>query len=211
MRSKLGILFLIICASVLSACSEPRSSSAAVQNDSEQRLQQGPDIAAASVERVAHTQSDGSEIVTTRDQMGNEIETRIFKSNTYLDKVIVKTLLDGSKIGTAYRKDGTALRLADRQVALAMGVEGDELAQIIGLAPVHDEPARSVTVDEPLAAPQIEESASVPQSAPIPQSVDRTYFEEQQIARSAVSETAKAESNSSLQAELNQIALNIPK
>lgn len=81
---------------------------------------------------------DDSEIITTLEASGAKTETRTFKSNSRVAKVVVTTR-DGNQTAQAHSIVGEVRDLPQDRVATALEATGDSLADAVGFARPFDE------------------------------------------------------------------------
>lgn len=79
---------------------------------------------------ITTTGPDNSEIVTTTDSTGTRTETRTFRDNARVSRVVVTTR-DGRRTVKVYSKTGEEKELA-QEVGDALAVTGDKLADAAG-------------------------------------------------------------------------------
>ncbi len=91
---------------------------------------------------------DDSEIITTLDASGLKTETRTFKSNPRLAKVVVTTR-DSNKAAQAHSISGEVRDLPQDRVATALESTGDSLADAVGFGVSFDEKGKSVAATKP--------------------------------------------------------------
>ncbi|HVQ39859.1 MAG TPA: hypothetical protein VMS31_20125 [Pyrinomonadaceae bacterium] len=75
--------------------------------------------------------SDNSEIITTTDASGVKTETRVFKSNPRVSRVVVTTTRDGKRTTTVYGPTGESKDLKDQTVDVLEGA-GSAIADAAG-------------------------------------------------------------------------------
>ncbi len=92
---------------------------------------------------------DDSEIITTLGAGGLKTETRAFKSNQRIAKVVVTTSGDGNKAAQAHSLAGEVRDLPQDRVATALEATGDSLADAAGFAGSFDEKAKGVVAAKP--------------------------------------------------------------
>jgi serine/threonine protein kinase len=98
---------------------------------------------------------DDSEILTTLDASGAKTETRTFKSNSRVAKIVVTTR-DGNQTAQAHSIAGEVRDLPQDRVATALEATGDSLADAVGFARSFDEKGIGVAAtrqDKPGASP----------------------------------------------------------
>jgi ElaB/YqjD/DUF883 family membrane-anchored ribosome-binding protein len=81
---------------------------------------------------------DNSEITTATDSNGVKTETRVFRDNPNVSKVVVTTR-NGQRTTTVYSKNGEAKEIKD-DVGDALSATGDKLAQAAGWVQDKTEP-----------------------------------------------------------------------
>ena len=86
---------------------------------------------------------DDSEIITTLDAKGAKTETRTFKSNSRVAKVVVITR-DGNQTAQAHSIAGEVRDLPQDKVASALEATGDSLADAVGFVRPFDEKSKSI-------------------------------------------------------------------
>lgn len=91
---------------------------------------------------------DDSEISTTLDASGLKTETRTFKNNARIAKIVVTTR-DGNKTAQAHSVYGVVQDLPQDRVATALEATGDSLADAVGFASSFDEKAKGVVATKP--------------------------------------------------------------
>ncbi len=91
---------------------------------------------------------DDSEIITTLDANGAKTETRTFKSNSRIAKVVVTTR-DNNKTAQAHSIYGVVQDLPQDRVATALEATGDSLANAAGFAGSVDEKNKGVVATKP--------------------------------------------------------------
>jgi len=79
---------------------------------------------------TTRTAADGSEITTTTDASGVKTETRVFRNNPRISRVVVTTNSDGRRTVRAYSASGEARDVKD--VGDALEVTGDKIADGAG-------------------------------------------------------------------------------
>lgn len=84
----------------------------------------------AGVTTTTRTAADGSEITTTTDANGMKTETRVFKNNPRVSRVVVTTNRDGRRTVRAYSPRGEEKEVND--VGDALEVTGDKIADAAG-------------------------------------------------------------------------------
>lgn len=85
---------------------------------------------AAVAQTTTRTAADGSEITTTTDASGVKTETRVFRNNPRVSRVVVTTTADGRRTGRAYSATGDSKEVND--VGDALEVTGDKIADAAG-------------------------------------------------------------------------------
>ena len=75
---------------------------------------------------TTRTAADGSEITTTTDANGVKTETRVFRDNPRVSRVVVTTTRDGRRTVRAYSPSGEEKEVND--VGDALEVSGDKIA-----------------------------------------------------------------------------------
>ncbi len=73
-----------------------------------------------------------SEITTTTDQTGSTVETRTFKNNTRVSKVVVTTTREGKRTARVYPVTGEPRDLPEDRVARALDDTGEAIADAAG-------------------------------------------------------------------------------
>jgi ElaB/YqjD/DUF883 family membrane-anchored ribosome-binding protein len=73
---------------------------------------------------------DNSEVTTTTDSNGTKTQTRVFRDNPNVSKVVVTTR-DGKRTTTVYSKNGEAKEIKD-DVGDALNATGDKVAESAG-------------------------------------------------------------------------------
>lgn len=91
---------------------------------------------------------DDSEIITTLDASGLKTETRTFKSNSRIAKIVVTTR-DNNKTAQAHSIYGVVQDLPQDRVATALEATGDSLADAVGFANSFDEKTKGVAETKP--------------------------------------------------------------
>jgi hypothetical protein len=136
MNKILTLIALCTFLGLMSACSghEPTSS---VVNESDlsqagDGLGDAADIA-RTPEDVITPGNDNTEVITSVDLYGNRTETRVFKGHRNLDRVIIRTLVDGKKVGYAHGRDGSRKQLPDHLIAVAFVATADEITDSAGI------------------------------------------------------------------------------
>ncbi len=81
-------------------------------------------------QNTTRTAADGSEITTSTDADGVTTQTRVFRSNPRVSKVVVTTRRDGTRTVRAYSSTGEAKEVND--VGDALEVTGDKIADAAG-------------------------------------------------------------------------------
>lgn len=84
----------------------------------------------AVAQTTTRTAADGSEITTTTDANGVKTETRVFRSNPRVSRVVVTTTKDGRRTVRAYSASGESKEVND--VGDALEVTGDKIADAAG-------------------------------------------------------------------------------
>ncbi|HKR58885.1 MAG TPA: hypothetical protein VJS64_04070 [Pyrinomonadaceae bacterium] len=79
---------------------------------------------------TTRTAADGTEIVTTIDENGTKTETRVFRDNPRVSRVVVTTTRDGRRTVRVYSPQGESKEVND--VGDALEVTGDKLADGAG-------------------------------------------------------------------------------
>ena len=79
---------------------------------------------------TTRTAEDGSEITTTTDASGVKTETRVFRNNPRVSRVVVTTNRDGRRTVRAYSATGEDKEVND--VGDALEVTGDKIADAAG-------------------------------------------------------------------------------
>ncbi len=79
---------------------------------------------------TTRTAADGSEITTTTDASGVKTETRVFRNNPRVSRVVVTTNADGRRTVRAYSASGETKEVND--VGDALEVTGDKIADAAG-------------------------------------------------------------------------------
>lgn len=79
---------------------------------------------------TTRTAADGSEITTTTDASGVKTETRVFRTNPRISRVVVTTTADGRRTVRAYSATGETKEVND--VGDALEVTGDKIADAAG-------------------------------------------------------------------------------
>ena len=79
---------------------------------------------------TTRTAADGSEITTTTDANGVKTETRVFRNNPRVSRVVVTTTRDGRRTVRAYSATGEEKEVND--VGDALEVTGDKIADGAG-------------------------------------------------------------------------------
>jgi len=79
---------------------------------------------------TTRTAADGSEITTTTDASGIKTETRVFRNNPRVSRVVVTTNRDGRRTVRAYSATGQDKEVND--VGDALEVTGDKIADAAG-------------------------------------------------------------------------------
>src|ERR1044071_5584474 len=91
---------------------------------------------------------DDSEIMTTLDASGAKTETRTFRSNSRIAKVVVMTR-DNNKTAQAHSVAGDVRDLPQDRVATALEATGDSLADAVGFAISFDGKTKGVVATKP--------------------------------------------------------------
>ena len=84
----------------------------------------------AVAQTTTRTAADGSEITTTTDANGVKTETRVFRNNPRISRVVVTTDRDGRRTVRAYSATGDGKEVND--VGDALEVTGDKIADAAG-------------------------------------------------------------------------------
>src|SRR5262245_40346281 len=84
----------------------------------------------ASTAATTQTGPDNAEITTSTDKNGTKTETRVFRNNPNISKVVVTTR-DGKKTTTVYSKNGEVKEIKD-DVGDALHATGDKVAEGAG-------------------------------------------------------------------------------
>jgi len=84
------------------------------------------DQANANMATTTRTAPDGSEITTTTDANGVKTETRVFRGNPRVSRVVVTTTRDGRRTARAYSPRGEEKEIND--VGDALEATGDKIA-----------------------------------------------------------------------------------
>jgi serine/threonine protein kinase len=92
---------------------------------------------------------DDSEIITTLNANGAKTETRTFKSNSRIAKVVVVTIQDGSQTAQVYSANGEARDLPQDKVASALEATGDSLADAVGFTNSFDGKVKGAVATKP--------------------------------------------------------------
>ena len=79
---------------------------------------------------TTRTAADGSEITTTTDASGVKTETRVFRNDPRVQRVVVTTSQDGRRTVRAYSATGESKEVND--VGDALEVTGDKIADAAG-------------------------------------------------------------------------------
>jgi serine/threonine protein kinase len=116
---------------------------------------------------------DDSEIVTAIDADGSKTETRTFRNNARIARVVVTTRGDNNKAAQVYSHAGEVRDLPRERVATALEVTGDSLAEAVGFARPVDEKAAGVAATKQetrksspaVKAPTQKNAASLPQQS----------------------------------------------
>ena len=87
-------------------------------------------VNATLAQTTTRTAADGSEIVTTTDANGVKTETRTFRNNPRVSRVVVTTTSDGRRTVRAYSATGETKEVND--VGDALEVTGDKIADAAG-------------------------------------------------------------------------------
>ena len=82
------------------------------------------------VQPTTRTAADGTEITTATDSQGVRTETRVFRNNPRISRVVVTTERDGRRTVRAYSATGEAKEVND--VGDALEVTGDKIADAAG-------------------------------------------------------------------------------
>jgi len=85
---------------------------------------------AAVAQTTTRTAADGSEITTTTDASGVKTETRVFRNNPRVSRVVVTTTADGRRTVRAYSATGETKEVND--VGDALEVTGEKIADAAG-------------------------------------------------------------------------------
>ncbi|MGI8732547.1 MAG: hypothetical protein ACR2LM_04495 [Pyrinomonadaceae bacterium] len=100
----------------------------------------------AGVTTSTRTGPDGSEITTTSDANGVKTETRVFRNNPRVSRVVVTTPRDGRRTVRVYSRTGEEKEVND--VGDALEVTGDKLADAAGWVADKTEDVVSETGDK---------------------------------------------------------------
>jgi hypothetical protein len=84
----------------------------------------------AVAQTTTRTAADGSEITTTTDASGVKTETRVFRGNPRVSRVVVTTSKDGRRTVRAYSPSGESKDVND--VGDALEVTGEKIADAAG-------------------------------------------------------------------------------
>jgi len=101
----------------------------------------GVPLSNASLQAIAAP--DDSQIITTLDASGVKTETRTFKSNSHVTKVVVTTR-DGKQTAQVYSIVGEVRDLPQDRIATALEDTGDSLAAAVGFTGSFDEKGKGV-------------------------------------------------------------------
>lgn len=85
--------------------------------------------------------SDNSEIYTEMNQKGQPVETRVFKDNASLDKVVRTYLTAENPQIKVYLKNGKVIDLPKDKIENIFNVSADEILSSVGAAPQKSAPA----------------------------------------------------------------------
>lgn len=138
MSQKLWILAILLVAVVVAGCS--RANDAATANN---------DNTANSAEATATIRPapDNSEIATTVDANGVKTETRTFRDNPRISRVVVTTR-DGVRTGRAVSPSGEERDLDENEVEEALEATGDRVAAAAGFIAEKAEPVADEVGDK---------------------------------------------------------------
>ena len=81
------------------------------------------------------TELQDSVITSTNDNVGNRIETRVFRAHPRLSQVVVVTGKNKHKSGRIYGNRGEVKEIPGSLIQNALILNGDELADAVGIAP----------------------------------------------------------------------------
>jgi hypothetical protein len=107
------------------------------------------------------TELQDSVITSTNDNLGNRIETRVFRAHPRLSQVVVLTPVKGRKQARVYGNKGEVRELPANVVINALIYSGDDLADAVGIA-MDKSPKRQNQL------PPLEKASPTPKPEPTP-------------------------------------------